>query len=330
MNVATITQHCITHKGCSTEQAEYLALHATEEELLHSANTLREHYFSNNIELCVIVNAKSGHCGMDCKFCSQSSHNNTLIDTYPLMSNEALEEHLAHTPSPPIHRLGIVTSGGALSDADVERLALCIESQPKNAKLHICGSLGRLKTSALKRLQQAGMTRIHHNLESSESFYPQVCSTQTWQDRLDTVRTAQKLGLEVCCGGLFGLGETWADRIDFAFALKQENITQIPLNFLYAHTGTPLAHQPVLSEAQALRIIALWRHILPEATLRICGGRAAILKDRQADMFRAGANAFMTGNYLTVAGSELEDDLSLIKKCGLSLAPQTRKEIERF
>lgn len=319
MNTQSIYTKCSQEGTCSPEEALFLCQKAPLEELMASANKLRIASFSNEVEICAIINAKSGHCGMNCKFCSQSSHNSTNIESYPMMTTETLIQRIEETPTP-VHRLGIVTSGGALSDADVDTLAQSIKNR-KGTTPHICGSLGRLKTPALTQLKNAGLTRIHHNLETSESFYPSMCTTQTWRDRLDTVHEAQKLGLSVCCGGLFGLGETWGDRINFAFELRRENISQIPMNFLYAHEGTPLAGQAPMSPEEALRIIALFRHILPKATLRICGGRAKILKDKQDQMFHAGANAFMTGNYLTVAGNDLDDDMLMLER--LNLVPRS-------
>lgn len=304
--------------GLTREQAEGL-LTLPEEELFASATALRERAFGNKVEACFIINAKSGNCNMNCRFCSQSGFNHTEIEHYPFKSGEELERMVSAWESYPVGRCGIVTSGGALTDADVDKLAAFIRARVASGKKapEICGSLGRLKHESLQKLKDAGMTRLHHNLETNESFYPQVCTTQQWRDRLDTVHQARQHGLSVCCGGLFGLGETWADRISFALELKAEGIRNIPMNFLYPHPGTPMANQAVMAPEEALRIIALFRHLIPDATLRICGGRVSVLKHRQYEMFAAGANAFMTGNYLTIAGAGVETDLAEIAKLGL-------------
>ncbi len=293
-----------------------------EGELFAGATKLREHYFGNKIEICFIINAKSGNCNMNCRFCSQSGFNTTQIEKYPFKSEAQLEEIVREWEDLPVGRCGIVTSGGALTDADVEKLARFIEKRRKVGKKapKICGSLGRLKDHAIERLKQAGLTRLHHNLETNESFYPQICTTQTWRDRLDTVRCARQAGLSICCGGLFGLGETWDDRISFAEELRREGIRNIPINFLYPHPGTPLADQPVMPAEEALRIIALFRYMIPDATLRICGGRVSVLKKRQYDMFAAGANAMMSGNYLTIPGAGIQADLAKLRELGLEPA----------
>lgn len=290
-----------------------------EKELFASATALRERAFGNKVEACFIINAKSGNCNMNCRFCSQSGFNHTEIEHYPFKSGGELEQIVSAWEKYPVGRCGIVTSGGALTEADVDKLAAFIRSRVAAGKKspRICGSLGRLKHDSLQKLKEAGMTRLHHNLETNESFYPNVCTTQQWRDRLDTVHQAREHGLSVCCGGLFGLGETWADRISFALELKAEGIRNIPMNFLYPHPGTPMANQPVMAPEEALRIIALFRHLIPDATLRICGGRVSVLKQRQYEMFAAGANAFMTGNYLTIAGAGVETDLAEIAKLGL-------------
>lgn len=318
--MTTYAEKALVGNGLTTEEAAEL-LRQPQEEIITGATELRERHFGNKIEACFIINAKSGNCNMNCRFCSQSGFNSTEIAHYPFMGKEKLEEIVDAWQPYPVGRCGIVTSGGALTDADVEKLAQFIESHIASGKKrpHICGSLGRLKDTALARLKKAGLTRLHHNLETNESFYPNVCTTQQWRDRLDTVRRAREHGLSVCCGGLFGLGESWEDRIRFAIELREEGIRNIPINFLYPHPGTPMAEQPVMSADEALRIIALFRHMIPDATLRICGGRVSVLKERQYEMFAAGANAFMTGDYLTISGAGIETDMAHLRDLGLEL-----------
>ena len=313
-------EKALKSEGLTKEEAEGL-LSRSQEEIITGATELRERFFGNKIEACFIINAKSGNCNMNCRFCSQSGFNSTEIEHYPFMSEEELQQIIDTWKAYPVGRCGIVTSGGALTDADVEKLAHFIEQHRAagNKRPQICGSLGRLKDKALTRLKQAGLTRLHHNLETNESFYPNVCTTQQWRDRLDTVRQAREHGLSVCCGGLFGLGESWADRIQFAIELREEGIRNIPINFLYPHPGTPMAQQPVMPADEALRIIALFRHMIPSATLRICGGRVSVLRERQYEMFAAGANAFMTGNYLTIPGAGIEADMTKLRELNLEL-----------
>ncbi len=305
---------------CSCPKSALALVHYNEEELFASATMLREQHFAKGIELCAIINARSGKCTMDCSFCSQSMHHQALaVPTFELLSVQEIQNRLALLEFYPLRRVGIVTSGGALSDAHVQSLESCLKALSPRWQGRLCGSLGRLGEKSLALLKDAGLTRYHHNLESSEKFYPKLCSTQGWQDRLATVQRAQGIKLECCSGGLFGLGESWEDRIDFAFTLKELGVQHVPINFLHAHKGTPLAHMPPLSSAEALRIIAVFRHILPTATLRICGGRPTTLGERQSEIFAAGANALMTGDYLTTKGKGIEDDCRMITDQGLEI-----------
>jgi biotin synthase len=306
-------------KGCSIEEAHWLATEAEEQALFQAATAIREAFFGRRIQLCSIINAKSGKCDMDCRFCSQSGHNTTEIEEYPFLPAPELEQHIRTIIRDNNRHCGVVTAGGKLSGSELTRLAEVIKKISGGQPAPICASLGRLSQGELLKLKAAGMVRFHHNLEASEAYYPSICSTQTWQQRLATVRAAMEAQLEVCCGGLFGLGERWEDRIALASALRDIGIDSVPINFLYPHEGTPLKHKQSLSPAEALRIIAVYRFMLPRATLRICGGRMHVLADRQNELFAAGANGMMTGNYLTVSGSLPTEDLQMIQSLGLEI-----------
>ncbi|MFI3271086.1 MAG: biotin synthase BioB [Pseudomonadota bacterium] len=290
--------------------------------LFASANALREKYFANHIELCAIINARCGNCDMDCLFCVQSKHSTASVEKFPLMSDELLRQRILKLAATPVRHIGLVTSGGTLPARDVERLqAVCaslIEECP-SLKGRLCGSLGKLGAEAMQSLQACGITRIHHNLECGEQFYASICTTQKWSDRAATISRATDLGLEVCAGGLFGLGETWDDRIALAEALNARQVKNVPLNFFVARQGTPMADMQALTSLEALRIIALFRHLMPTATLRVCGGRPQILQDRQSEIFHAGANALMTGDYLTTHGYGIDHDVAMIEELGLAL-----------
>lgn len=290
--------------------------------LFLSANAIREKYFAKHIELCAIINARCGNCDMDCLFCVQSRHSTTPVEKFPLMDDDTLRQRILALAATPVRHIGLVTSGGTLPPRDVERLQrLCaslIEEYP-TLRGRLCGSLGKLDSEAMTSLQHAGIARIHHNLECSEQFYATICTTQKWSQRVATIERAASLGLEVCAGGLFGLGETWQDRIDLAMALNARGVQNVPLNFFVARQGTPMAEMPPLEAQEALRIIALFRHIMPTATLRICGGRPQILKDQQYRIFHAGANALMTGDYLTTHGYDTAHDIRMIHEQGFYL-----------
>jgi len=305
------------NRNLSEKNALTVASRAPLDELLNDTEKLREQTFGNTIETCMIVNAKCGLCSHDCSFCSQSTHHHSQVTTYPLFETQKLvAEAEAAADCGAIH-FGIVTSGAGVSQRELGAIAEAVATVASSGRIKMCASLGKLDSHSLVCLKDAGLTRYHHNLETSEAFYPAVCSTQNWRERCETVRRAIDAGLEVCSGALFGLGESWEDRADLAMCLKELGVTSVPLNFLHAHFGTPLADQVPLSPDEALRIIALFRLLMPETSLRICGGRPKILADQQVKMFRAGANALMTGHYLTTSGITPDSDRLMLEQLGM-------------
>ena len=287
-------------------------VHAPLDDLLNEANRVRTETFGIGIDLCAIVNIKSGRCTMDCRFCAQSQHHDSSVDTYPLLPAENLSSETHKLWEQHIPRVGWVSSGCSLAAQELD--AVIAAATPllaaQTAHQVCCASMGQLEISALRRLQSAGFSRYHHNLETSERFYPSICTTQRWRDRRATVERVKELGWTVCSGGLFGLGETWEDRLQLALTLKELEVDSVPINFLNPIRGTPLADRSPLSPDEALRIVALFRLTLPKATIRICGGRPTVFASREQDelLIRAGANAFMTGNYLTTSGISPEKD----------------------
>lgn len=314
-----IIDRAVAGLGCTREEAEEL-INTNEAELFAGATQIREAHFGKTIQLCSIINAKSGKCDMDCRFCSQSSYNTAAIESYPFMKPDELKQRIEEIIAGGDRYCGVVTSGGKLSEAELDELAAVVREISRGIPSAICASLGRLNAVELAEMKTAGIHRFHHNLETSENYYPSICTTQQWSERLDTVKAALDVGLSVCCGGLFGLGESWQDRIDLSLTIRDLGVDSVPINFLYSHKGTPLQDMPPLSTDEALRIIALYRYLLPKTTLRICGGRAHVLGNRQAELFAAGANGIMTGNYLTVAGSQYDSDLAMIRSLRLETA----------
>ena len=287
------------------------------ESLLEIANRIREEHFGNAIQTCMIVNARCGTCENDCKFCSQSAHYDTGVKTFPLLEKAQMLAESRIAVDAKASHFGIVTAGPTVAGEELDRIVDTVREIRQSGKIMPCASLGQLDSDSLQRLKDAGLKRYHHNLETSESFYPSICSTQSWRNRYDTVKRAMDVGLSVCSGTLFGLGETWQDRIDLAITLKSLGVTSVPMNFLHAIPGTPLENIEPLSSDDALRIIAIYRHILPEVTLRICGGRPKILDASQLRMFYAGANALMTGNYLTTSGITPQSDREMVEALNL-------------
>jgi biotin synthase len=295
--------------------------HAPLEELLCESERVRTATFGNKINLCAIVNIKSGRCAMNCRFCAQSVHYSTKIETYPLRSTNDLIESTQALWQQGISHVGWVASGCRPTekelDAIIESAEQVLDGSPAGSLC--CASLGQQDSDSLARLKKAGFLRYHHNLETSEQFYPLICTTQYWRDRYATLERAKGLGWKVCSGGLFGLGETWDDRFQLATTLQTLQVDSIPLNFYNAIPGTPFADREPLCLEEALRIVVLFRIALPNAAIRICGGRPKIFAEHTNMLFRAGADALMTGNYLTTTGISPEKDRKMIHENGLQI-----------
>jgi biotin synthase len=286
--------------------------------LLASANLLREEFKGKVVDLCSIINAKSGACPEDCIFCAQSSHYETKIERYPLISKEKIIEGAKSARETGADRFGIVISGrGVKGGKDLDKICEAVTAISQETGIGRCASLGTLTPDAAKRLKAAGLERYHHNLETSERFFPRICTTHTYRERIETLKIARDSGLEVCSGGIFGLGEGMEDRLDLAFFLRELEVNSIPLNFLHPVTGTPAQHFSPLHPLEILKTIALFRFILPDKDIRICGGRLVNLRGLQSLTYVAGANAVMIGNYLTTLGRDPREDLQEIRDLGL-------------
>ena len=288
--------------------------------LFCGSNLLRETFFGNEIHLCTIINAKSGRCSENCAFCAQSIHYKTDIQEYPLLEEEKLLNAGIWASKTPINRYSMVTSGKALGKKDVKKIAhVCEKLKEKNIKL--CVSLGTLKEEELKILRRSGVDRFHHNLETSKSFFPNICTTHSYEERINTIKRAKDLGFSVCSGGIFGLGEKKEDVFELAKTLKELNVDSIPLNFLIPIKGTPLENRSPMSPLECLRIISFFRYFFPDKEIIICGGRKNIGR-LVPFIFMAGASGIMTGDYLTTKGFSLEEDLELLKE--LKLVPRKK------
>ena len=266
------------------------------------------------MDICTITNAKSGSCSEDCKFCAQSAHHTSKIESYPLKPMEIMLDEARVAKNNGAKRFCIVTSGNVLSDGDLKTVAETITQLRDSVGIDADASLGRLSKERLKILKDAGLTRYHHNIETSRNFYPKIVTTHTFDERLETIKAAKDAGLEVCSGGIIGLGETWQDRIDMALTLKDLDVDSVPINVLNPIKGTPLENAAKLSPLDAVRTIAIFRIILPGKTIKIAAGRETILKDYQAMCFAAGANGMLIGGYLTMKGRPVEEDLKLISE----------------
>ena len=285
--------------------------------LLPGVDMVREHFFGRSVHLCAICNVKSGACSEDCRFCSQSAHSKTETPVYPLMTAKEIQDHGRETAASPINRFSLVASGKRLPLGEVERAAEAL-SVLQPLELETCVSFGLMDHRGFALLKKAGVTRYHHNLESAGSFFPRVCTTHSFEARIDTILAAKEAGLSVCAGGIFGLGETDEQVVELALTLKDLNVDAVPVNFLTPIKGTPMENHNFLSPLRCLKILALIRLILPDKDILLCGGRKHNLKSLEGLMFMAGASGLMTGDYLTTSGSALQSDLALMEDSGFS------------
>lgn len=287
---------------------------------LDKANRLREARFGSRVSFCVIINAKSGLCSEDCAFCSQSRVSRAEISRYPLLPREKLLEGARAAAQAGAARFSLVTSGRGIGTArEKEAILEAVAAIRETTGLKVCASLGIADQTFLNDLKAAGLSRYHHNLETARSHFPEICTTHSYEERLATVAAAKAAGLEVCVGGIFGLGETLEQRQEMAQTLKDLDPDAIPLNFLHPLPGTPLADRQPLPPLEALKIIAAMRLSFPDKTLIICGGRLPTLRSLAPLMFVAGADALMTGDYLTTKGRLPDEDRQMLADLGLEL-----------
>lgn len=288
--------------------------------LIAVTDEVRTHFKGTEVNMCSIVNAKSGLCKEDCSFCSQSVHFDTGVKEYKMMDSSDIAQAAIDAEKAGSNEFSIVTSGTTVTkDKDIAVLKDALSQIKDNTELERCASLGIMKEKDLKELKDAGLESFHHNLETSRSYFPQVCTTHSYDDDYNTVKRAKDLGFYVCSGGIMGLGEGWEHRVELAQTLKELNVDSIPINFLNPRPGTPLENAEELTPMDCLKIIAIFRLTLPTKDILVCGGRELNLRELQPLMFSAGANGTMLGNYLTTKGRASETDLQMIKDLGLTV-----------
>ena len=286
------------------------------EELSQAANQLREHFCGDRFDLCTIVNGKCGKCSENCKYCAQSAHYHTsLEESYPLLSTEELVKGAAENKRQGVLRYSIVTSGRKLSDREVDQVCESIRAIREQVGIEVCVSFGLLGEEAFRKLKEAGASRVHCNLESSRRYFPQVCTTHPYDEKIETMKAARRAGLSVCSGGIIGLGETMEDRIDMVLTARELGVKSVPVNLLNPIPGTPYEHNSVLTEDELRRVVAIFRFLIPDGNIRLAGGRG-LLEDKGARCFCSGANAAISGDMLTTAGITVERDLEMLRKLG--------------
>ena len=287
--------------------------------LLAMADKIRQKYGGNAVDFCAIINARSGHCQEDCKFCAQSGRYKTGSKVYRLLPEDQVVEAAKKAKAAGAVRFSLVTSGRNQDNPnEFEEIISIVKRIRKEVGIEVCCSLGLISQEQAVRLKEAGITRIHCNIETSPSYFPEICTTHTMEDKEDIIRTAQKAGIRVCSGGIFGLGESLDQRVEMAFKLKSLHIDSIPLNILNPVEGTPFFTNKRLPPLEVLRTFAMFRFVLPKALIRTAGGRDVNLRSLQALALTGGLNGIMVGGYLTTGGRDPREDLRMTADLGRS------------
>ncbi len=315
-----LAEQILNDQPLDREQIDSLCAESANDpdDLLYWANKIRQKFFGNKIKVCSIVPGRLGGCSQDCKFCAQSARYDTAIEKKPkVLSDEEILKAAAAARDKGVGNFGIVYSGKAVSEAELVRLEKLIKTITQEYGLGVCASLGIINSEQMKRLAKAGLKRYNHNLETSERHFKDIVTTHKYADRVNAIKAAKHAGLGICAGGVFGIGETQSDRVDMALALRELDVDTVPMNFLHPIEGTPLADTETLKPKEILRIIALYRFILPKVNLKVAGGRTLNLRDMQSWIFYAGCTSILSGNYLTTAGRAVEDDMQMLKDLGL-------------
>lgn len=309
--------------GCEIAKQQALELVRCEDlgALFAAADEIRREFCGDKFNLCTIINVKSGCCSEDCKYCAQSAHFNTGCETYGILSERQVLSAALANEAEQTHRFSLVASGRGISQKSSDLGAYCeiYERLRSKTRLHLCASLGIASKPALALLKASGVQTYHHNLETSRKFYPQICTTHSYDDRIQTIENCRAVGLDVCSGGIFGLGEGMEDRIDMALQLRELGVSSVPINILTPIKGTPLQNAAPLAHDEILKSIAIYRFILPRAYLRFAGGRRNLGEHVRAAL-GCGINSALTGNFLTTTGDSIASDKALVAQCGFDLA----------
>lgn len=289
------------------------------EELKKAADEIREKVCGNGFDLCTIVNGKCGRCSEDCKYCAQSVHYRTACEeTYPLLSTEELLAGAKHNAGQGVLRYSIVTSGKRLSHREVDQVCESIKRIKEETSIEVCVSFGLLGEEEFRKIRKAGASRVHCNLESSARYFPMVCTTHTYAEKIETLKAAKRAGLSICSGGILGLGESVEDRIDMVLTARELGVKSVPVNILNPIPGTPYEKRKPLDNEEACRCVAIFRFLIPDASIRLAGGRG-LVGDKGKACFQSGANAAISGDMLTTAGITVETDMELLHTLGFEV-----------
>lgn len=314
MTVQEAKQQVLRGEPITKEQALELA-NAPLADLTQAADSIREHFCGNGFDICTIINAKSGKCSENCKFCAQSAHYHTGSEEYALLGSEEIVKQAAYNAERGVLRYSLVTSGRRLTEQEVNTECQSVRAVREATDIAVCISNGLLDEASYRRLKDAGATRVHNNLETSRRYFPSVCTTHTYDDKINAIRAAQRAGLSVCSGGIVGMGETMEDRIDMILDLRELGVRSIPVNMLNPIPGTPYEPLTPLTNEDFCRIVAVFRFLIPDASIRLAGGRG-LLPDQGRACFRSGANAAISGDMLTTSGITIQTDMQMLTELG--------------
>lgn len=291
------------------------------QDLCNGADKIRKHFCGDKVDLCTIINGKSGKCSENCKYCAQSAHHKTEVEEYDYLSVDNIVKAALDNESQGVDRFAIVTAGRGLSDKDFAITINTYKEMKKKCKLSLCASHGFLTKEQFHELRETGVESYHENIETSKRFFPYICTTHTYEQKVESIKMAKAEGFCVCSGGIIGMGETWEDRLDIAVSLAELEIESIPINALMPIKGTPLENQGTLSEEDILRTIAFFRYINPTANIRLAAGRG-LMKNNGEQAFRSGASATITGNMLTTSGSTIKSDKKMLQAMERDIVPE--------
>ncbi len=307
----------ISGESISFEEAEKLLCSQDIVSLAYSANVITRNFNGNSIDVESLLNAKSGKCPEDCSFCAQSSFYNTKISKYPLLPKQVVIVRAKEAERQGASSFCLVCAYRSPPEEEFQQICDTIETLKKEVSIDINASLGFMTAERARKLKILGIKRYNHNLEASDSFFSQICKTHDFADRVKTAKIVKESGLELCCGGIIGMGETVKQRIELAFALAALNPDEVPINILIPKEGTPMAQIDKITPEEAIRTIAVWRFIMPKAILKLAGGREVHFSDNGRMALRAGANGIISGGYLTTGGNEMSNDLNMIHEIGI-------------
>lgn len=308
-----------TAAGISRDEALQLAQYPDIDALCDAANMITDRFAPRRIDSCSIVNARSGLCGEDCKWCAQATRHHSGCNTYNFIDEEEVMHMARENEKGGVRRFSLVTSGKRVSEKDMPVFCDMYRRLSRETGLDLCASMGLLTLEELKMLREAGVRRYHCNLETSPNYFPTLCTTHTIEEKKRTIRAARQAGMEVCSGGIIGMGETMADRIDLALEVRDLGVDSVPVNILNPIKGTPLENQPLLSEEEIIRTVALFRFILPDKVIRFAGGRRRLSHESTLRILRGGMNGALVGDLLTSIGNTMEEDRTLFSEAGFEM-----------